>query len=94
MAELTDFEPEPGNATTLRDQRRPGRREDVDPALIPLLRGQVPEVPVDTVAPGDVTPQSDRRISLSAARGIFLGALLGSLIWVGIAAGFWFYFHG
>ena len=96
MAELIDFEPEPRTSTTLRDQRRPGRRE-ANPTLIPLLRGQAPpiaEPAVETLAPGDVCVEPDRRATLSAARGICLGVALGTLIWGSIGAGFWYYFSG
>jgi hypothetical protein len=97
MAELIDFESEPGTSTTLRDQRRPGRREFADPSLIPILRGQAPLVPEslpETVEAGDLAVEPDRKITLSAARGICLGVALGSLIWGSIGAGFWYYFQG
>jgi hypothetical protein len=58
MAELIDFEPEPETSTTLRDQRRPGRPEFVDPTLIPLLRGQVQPIsnsPSEIVEPGELS---------------------------------------
>jgi hypothetical protein len=97
MAELIDFEPEPGTPTTLRDLRRPGRRELADPNLIPLLRGQTPPIVeplVEVVEPAEVCVEPDRRATLSAARGICLGVALGTLIWGGIGAGFWYYFSG
>jgi hypothetical protein len=104
MAELIDFEPEPETSTTLRDQRRPGRPEFIDPTLIPLLRGQaqpMPDTLVETaeISPGEVpldevSIEPDRRATLSAARGICLGVALGSLIWGSIGAAFWYYFSG
>jgi hypothetical protein len=107
MAELIDFEPEPEASTTLRDQRRPGRPEFVDPNLIPLLRSQPQPIPsplIEVVEPGEVAPEQvspgevsvepDRRATLSAARGICLGVALGSLIWASIGVGFWYYFRG
>ena len=45
MAELIDFESEPGASTTLRDQRRPGRPAFANPNLIPLMRGQAETIP-------------------------------------------------
>jgi hypothetical protein len=107
MAELIDFEPEPETSTTLRDQRRPGRPEFVDPTLIPLLRGQAQptsnglsevvepgEISSGEVSPGEISVEPDRRATLSAARGICLGVALGSLIWGSIGVGFWYYFSG
>ncbi|HEX3991260.1 MAG TPA: hypothetical protein VHX39_08820 [Acetobacteraceae bacterium] len=99
MAELIDFESEPETSTTLRDQRRPGRPEVADPNLIPLMRGEAPLVddanalsgPVEA---GDLAAEPDRKTTLNAARGICLGVGLGSLIWCGIGAAFWYYFHG
>ncbi len=97
MAELIDFESEAGTATTLRDKRRPGRPEYADPNLIPLLRGQAPEIPdspEEIAEIGDLAPEPDRKTTLAAARGICLGVALGSLMWGGIGAGFWLYFRG
>lgn len=92
MAELIDSASEPGTPTTVRDQRRPGRLEHVDPSLIPLLRGKPPQVADVLVEQGDVATESDRKVTLSAARGIVLGAALGGIIWAGIGVGFWYYF--
>ena len=97
MAELIDFEPEPETATTLRDKRRPGRRQFADPSLIPLLRGQaqpIPDTLVDVVETADDSVDPDRKATLAAVRGICLGVGLGSLIWGGIGVGFWYYFSG
>src|ERR1700742_2082445 len=104
MPELMDYEPEPETSPPLRDQRRPGRLEFADPTLIPLLRGDAPLVPETlpevvepgdaAVQPGDVAVEPDRKTTLSAARGIFLGVALGGLIWGSIGAAFWYYFQG
>jgi hypothetical protein len=97
MAELIEFEPEPGTSTTLRDQRRPGRPAFADPSLIPLLRGQaapVADAPAEGAETEELCPEPSQRVTLSTARGIFLGVALGSLIWAGIGAGFWYYFSG
>ena len=96
MAELIDFESEPGTSTTLRDQRRPGRPEFANPNLVPLLRGQaapIPDALAQIAEPGELSVEPDRRTTLSAARGICLGVALGSLIWGSIGAGFWYYFN-
>jgi hypothetical protein len=99
MPELIDFESEPKTSTTLREQRRPGRPEFVDPNLIPLMRGDAPLVGdtntlSETVEAGDFAAEPDRKTTLNAARGICLGVGLGSLIWCGIGFAFWYYFHG
>jgi hypothetical protein len=97
MADLIDFEPEPGTSTTLRDKRRPGRLQHADPSLIPLLRGQAPPIPdtlVDVVETGEDSVDPDRKATISAVRGICLGVGLGSLIWGGIGVAFWYYISG
>jgi hypothetical protein len=97
MAELIEFESAPESSTTLRDKRRPGRREHADPSLIPLLRGQaapVPDTLPEITETEEISVEPDRRATLSAARGVFLGVALGTLIWGCIGAGFWYYFSG
>jgi hypothetical protein len=97
MAELIDFESEPETSTTLRDKRRPGRRQFAHPNLVSLLRGQsapAPDAQPEIAEPGEVAAEPDRRTTLAAARGIILGVALGSLIWGCIGAGFWYYFSG
>jgi hypothetical protein len=97
MAELIDFGSEPETSTTLRDKRRPGRPEFADPTLIPLMRGEAPLVGDTLPEPaeaGDLAVEPGRRTTLSAARGICLGVALGSLIWGGIGAAFWYCFQG
>ncbi|MDR3534230.1 MAG: hypothetical protein P4L90_27155 [Rhodopila sp.] len=54
------------------ERRRPGRRANVAPSLIPLLRGE------DRPSPED--PFSDRD-NLDAARGITAAVLLSAAIW-------------
>ncbi len=64
-------------ATT--DRRRPGRIEDVNPSLIPLLRtGEMP--------PGlDETFEDDEPDQITGARGVFFGVAFSAPLWVGIA---------
>jgi hypothetical protein len=59
-------------------RRRPGRRDDVHPSLIPLLRGQVPLDPLDPLVPEDLEAVVD---SLAPARGIMLAIVLSIPIW-------------
>lgn len=101
MAELIDFESEPGASTTLRDQRRPGRPAFANPNLIPLMRGQAETIPgsaADSAAEvadtGEACVETDRRAALSTMRGVCLGVALGSLMWASIGAAFWYYFSG
>lgn len=60
------------------DRRRPGRTEDVNPALLPLLRREslLP-------APGVDVEQDDD--DLAPARGVAVSVLIGALLWIGIA---------
>jgi hypothetical protein len=97
MDELIEFEFKPGAPAVTRDLRRPGRREFVDPALIPLLRDQGP--PIADVAPGPVDLsefyiEPGRRATLATSRGILLGMGLGTLTWACVGFGIWFYFQG
>ena len=57
-----------------RDRRRPGRMEQVSPALIELLRSKP-----DTELPGQDHP-------LGAITGILLSAVVGLAMWAGL---FW-----
>jgi hypothetical protein len=103
MDELIKFELKPGAPTVTRDSRRPGRREFVDPALIPLLREQGPPIadspaePADLAEPVDLSEfhiEPSRRATLAPARGILLGVALGTLTWACVGVGLWFYFQG
>lgn len=62
--------------TVAADRRRPGRRERVNPELVPLLRGQSPVPAADDLAEFGEPDQLD------AARGLAAGALLSAPIWV------------
>ena len=81
MPELTNLPPPsivPEASTVVADRRRPGRRERVDPGLVPLLRGQVPP-PTDDLAEFGGPDQLD------AARGLVAGVLLSAPIWICVA---------
>lgn len=81
----------------IRERRRPGRAESVNPALIPVLRGEF--APDELLAserrnePPGVTAadhaSSDTRDDLAAARGIMLGAVLSLGAWAIIGAIIW-----
>ena len=70
------------------NRRRPGRREDVAPALIPLLRHHAPLGVDDLEAPDLRAPTSHGRDfvdDLSTARGVITGILIAALLWITIA---------
>ena len=71
---------------TPRDRRRPGRLEQVSPALIDLLRSY----PGADAMPGENRKAQTARdlddSSLGAARGILSAAVVGLLLWGGL---FW-----
>lgn len=56
-----------------KDRRRPGRLDDVNPELIPILRGAEPVIEFEEV---DQT---------AALRGLVAGVLFSAPIWVAIA---------
>lgn len=60
------------------ERRRPGRREHVDPALIPLLR-RTPEL--DATLPA-FDLENERQADRAPSRGILIGLILSALIWV------------
>jgi len=69
------------------DRRRPGRRNDISPALIPLLRGK-----------GDTDARPDAIIWASApkseARGVFMGLLISILIFGMVGLAMWLAIEG
>ncbi len=70
------------------NRRRPGRRGDVAPELIPLLRHRAPIGVEDLEAPDLRAPTlHDRDVvdDLSTARGIITGILIAALLWITIA---------
>ena len=67
--------PTNGNAPN-KDRRRPGRVENVNPALLPLLRQ-------DRLLEDAAVQRDDD--DLAPARGIGIGVLLGVLLWGGVA---------
>ena len=60
------------------ERRRPGR-QDVSPALLPLLRGQ--QGPIAEAA--RVAAEEDSH-DLAPARGIFLGLLISLPLWIAV----------
>ena len=70
------------------DRRRPGRREDVAPDLIPLLRYRAPDGVQDLEAPDLSVPTLHTREfvdDLSTARGIVTGIFIALLFWTMLA---------
>lgn len=62
-------------ASVIPDRRRPDRRDDVSPALIPLLR----EDSLSNLSNGAAAATQD---DLSASRGIVIWALISAAAWV------------
>ena len=62
----------------LADRRRPGRRPDISPQLIPLLRGTLEPIPEQEIDP-------DEPDQLQAARGLVFGTVISAVLWGGIA---------
>ncbi len=60
----------------VQDRRRPGRLQQVSPALVDLLRSK----------PDAVLPGSDEGHPLGAIAGILLSAVVGLAMWAGL---FW-----
>ena len=79
-------------ASTWISRRRPGRRDDVHPALIPLLRGTVslkgdgePDIIAD--APMAAESMDLQKDPLAPARGIIFGLALSVPIWAVLILG-------
>lgn len=65
------------------ERRRPGRREHVDPALIPLLRRK----PDAEATLPSLELEEDRLADLAPSRGIVVGIFVSIVIWVGAVLG-------
>ena len=81
MTETTNLDPAAETApdgSLLTDRRRPGRVENVNPSLVPLLRGQA------TSGEPDSKTQFGDPDQLGATRGIALGVVLSLPLWTGI----------
>ena len=65
------------------DRRRPGRRDDVHPELIPVLR---------TTGNGVFLPPEDLDDAdpLATSRGISLGVIISAVVWTLIGLAAWF----
>jgi hypothetical protein len=70
---------------TLPDRRRPGRRDDVSPVLIPLLRG-------DSITSLSGNPAADEPVDLGASRGVIIWALISVAVWASLVS--WMIFGG
>ena len=76
------------------DRRRPGRRDDVNPTLIGLLRtkGDAGIGPLEEVSV-DLLENMDEGGSLSVPRGMAVAVLISSVVWALIAVGAWLLFR-
>jgi hypothetical protein len=80
------------DADTRISRRRPGRRDDVHPALIPLLRGTVSpnsDAEADIIADAPLAAESmeAEKDGLAPARGIIFGIALSVPIWAVLILG-------
>lgn len=76
------------------DRRRPGRRNDVNPTLIGLLRakgGAGVDPPEE--ASVDLLESMDEAGPLSVPRGVAVAVLLSSIVWALSAVGAWLLFR-
>ena len=71
-------------APVLRERRRPGRRDDISPELIPLLRGEVLDGLVEPGVHPDVPLFDDDEDPMRAARGMLVGFVGGIAFWATI----------
>lgn len=64
--------------SVVADRRRPNRIEQVNPALIPILRtGEIPPDLGETI-------EFDEPDQMAGARGILIGVAISAPLWVGI----------
>lgn len=77
MTQMTELEIAKSvqTAAAASDRRRPGRLDAINPELIPILRGEEPEIHFEYE---DID-------QTAALRGIFFGVLLSAPAWAGIA---------
>ena len=69
------------------ERRRPGRIENVSPELIPILRGEyVADAVEDDIAAkaehDELVASADDTDDVVPARGIFVAAVLGAILWL------------
>jgi hypothetical protein len=76
MASSHDMTTVAEGGLTTAERRRPGRIEEISPALLPLLRE-----PNSINLP--ITPAQDN--DLDSARGILFGLLMSAALWICIA---------
>lgn len=77
MTDLSELEAaaEAVNTASVKDRRRPGRLDDVNAELIPILRGVEPPIEFEL----------DEIDQTAALRGLVAGVLFSAPIWVAIA---------
>lgn len=86
--------------SVIRDRRRPGRADSVNPAVIPMLRGEFTsdEALEDTEGHGEApevmtteqgSTDTSLRDDLAAARGTIFGAVVGLAAWAIIGMTIW-----
>lgn len=77
MTDLSELEAaeEAVNTAAVKDRRRPGRLDDVNAELIPILRGAEPPVEFEL----------DEIDQTAALRGLVAGVLFSAPIWIAIA---------
>jgi hypothetical protein len=84
--------PADAEAGTRLSRRRPGRRDDVNPSLIPLLRGTASvDVDAESAIIADAPTEAERmeaeKDGLAPARGIMFGIALSIPIWTVLVLG-------
>ena len=77
MTDVTELEAisETTTAAAVKDRRRPGRLDAVNPELIPILRGADPSLEIEF----------EEVDQTAALRGLVAGVLLSAPVWVAIA---------
>lgn len=90
MAVLQESGPSPAEAAipaAPNDRRRPGRIDNINPNLLPLLRNPAPPESADADLVG--LPCDD----LKPAKGIVAAILIALPFWILVALGGWWVFH-
>ena len=76
------------NVADLTDRRRPGRRTDVSPELVPLLRGEFdPAIEDGSTERADTTDtgiEFDEPDQLRGSRGLVAGLAISGALWAAV----------